>query len=201
MIIALDRIIDAATTSMGTSESATGVTPHGEFEAPNSTTYVVRRRLNSVSNLVSAGTGYGTVTDSSERNFALSLHRIKRNSGLSWGEVARVLGVSRRTVYNWLASTKVSGVNAQRVAGMYRAITQELANVPRSAAREFLLAPGPHGVRLDAIARDLRARYPHKQPAMSGFDKLRAASLSADPMITGGLDESVEVVHAEDPWL
>lgn len=195
MTVTIERMVDAMTSVVvvGTGSVRAGM----DIGPVNTTTYVVKQQMPSVSELIGSGTGYGSVTDSSDRNFSLSLRRIQEHSGLSWGEIARTLGVSRRTVHNWLTSARVSGVNAMRVAGLYRAITQELTHVPRDAARDHLLAPGADGTRLAKIARDLRVQYPHKRPPVGGFGALQSAAAGADVMITGGLDEAVEVIESD----
>lgn len=157
---------------------------------------VFRSQLVTASDLIATHTGYGIATDESSRDFSQSLRRIQENSGMSWGEVAAALGVSRRTVHNWLAAGRVNGDNARRIAGLYRAVTQELAGVPRDGARAHLLAPGPDGTRWASITRALRTNYPRKSPAASGFGALHVETPVTDlTPITGGLDDSVDVIE------
>lgn len=195
----LERLIEASTT-VGREQHALFLTP-SEFGTSNATTYVVVRPSTSVASLVRVGTSYGRVTDSSDRSFALSLRRLQEHSQLTWGETARVLGVSRRTVHNWLTTAKVNGENARRIGGLHRALTQELAAVPRENAREYLLAPGPDGgSRLAVIARDLRAQYPRQRQVASGFRILRSSdSTQEDPVVTGGLHDEIEIVGTDGP--
>jgi biotin operon repressor len=161
----------------------------------SATQYAIRRMVASLGTLLEPRTSYGIVMDTSHRSFALTLRRIQSNSALSWNEVARTLGVSRRTVYNWLGESKVNGVNAGRVAGLYRALTQELTGVPRDQARSHLLAPSSDGVTpLVRITRDLRTQYPRRKPVLSGFDLLQTAESSDETMISGGVDDSMRVV-------
>lgn len=197
----LEKLIETSTTVGGVHFAH--VPPSSEFRMSNATTYAVRRSSPSVESLVRVGTGYGTVTDSSDRNFAASLRRLQEASQLTWGEIARVLGVSRRTVHNWLTTAKVNGENARRIGGLYRALTQELAATEREDAREYLLAPGPDGsTRLAVIARDLRTQYPRKQPGPGGFSILRSSGgvTRPDPVISGGLDQEIEMVETDGPF-
>ncbi len=118
---------------------------------------------------------------------------------MSWGEIASALGVSRRTVHNWLAAGRVNGENARRISGLYRAVTQELVGVPRESAREHLLAPGDDGTRWAAITRAIRADYPRRPRVSSGFDVLRASSPTSDlSHIDGGLDETLDLIEGDD---
>jgi DNA-binding transcriptional regulator YiaG len=170
-----------------------------EFVSRNATQYMVKRVVESLSSLMETRTGYDTVTDTSDRNFPLSLRRIQASSDLSWGEIARTIGVSRRTVHNWLTGTKVNGMNATRVASLHSAIMRELTYVPHDQARSHLLAPGPDGITpLSRLTRYLRAQSQPERPVIGGFDLLRSPSSSEQPLITGGLDESIPVVVLDD---
>lgn len=50
------------------------------------------------------------------------LQRLRRLSGLSWGEIARAVGVSRRTIHNWLTGARVAGVHLARLLELSRMI-------------------------------------------------------------------------------
>lgn len=160
---------------------------------------ILRAESVTASDLITTRTGYGIATDESTREFSHSLRRIQENSAMSWGEIAAALGVSRRTVHNWLAAGRVMGDNALRIAGLYRAVTQELTGVPLDSARAHLLAPGADGTRWAAITRSIRSDYPRRQRAASGFGVLR--SETSDPDLTpihGGFDTSVDVLEGDD---
>lgn len=195
MTSTLDHLISAST-----SAGVDARTKHQGFvdSVGSWTTYAVSMPTISFSSLVFSGTGYGTVVDSTNRDFAQSLNRIKDHSGLSWGEIARTVGVSRRTVHNWLTSSKVNGVNVRRVAGLYRAVTQELTAIPRESARSYLLAPNPDGDRLATIARDLRARYPHSRPAVDAVRLLESPRGVEGPLVSGGVDATIETFDQDD---
>lgn len=163
------------------------------------TQYILRHAVISIETLISTGTGYGTVTDATERDFAMSLRSIQEHSGLNWGEIARALGVSRRTVHNWLIGTKVNGINARRVAGLYRGILQELVGVSRESARTHLLAPDANGTTaLARITKDVRGKYGTKAPTISGVDLLRTPESADETMTTGGLDPEMPVLGFSD---
>lgn len=196
MTATLEFLIQSRTTN------ETSVAPSREkpdFAFNHGTLYVVKRQDVSLASLVEIRTGYGTVTDTSERNFAVSLRSIKEHSGLSWGEIARTIGVSRRTIHNWLADARIRGVNAARVSGLYRAVTQELTGIPRSRARSFLLAPGDDGITpMSRITLGLRSNYVRQRPVIGGVDLLRTSAPGDDPIINGGLDASIPGVDLDE---
>lgn len=191
MTSTLERLLEPAT-SYTVARTEPRVTFEGTMPG------VTRSESVTAADLVTTRTGYGLATDESGRDFSQSLRRIQENSGMSWGEVAAALGVSRRTVHNWLVAGRVNGENAKRIAGLYRAVTQELTGVPRDAARARLLAPGPDGTRWAAVTRAIRSDYPRKPAAGSGFGALRVETPVSDlTPIHGGLDTSVEVIEGD----
>lgn len=188
----LERLIEPTTSySLGRAE------PTLEFAGTMSG--VVRAVFVTATDLVSTRTGYGIAKDGAARDFGQSLRRIQEHTGMSWGEIASALNVSRRTVHNWLAAGRVNGENARRISGLYRAVAQELIGVPRESAREHLLVPGDDGTRWAAITRAIRADYPRRPRVASGFDVLRGASSTSDlSHIDGGLDETLDVIEGDD---
>lgn len=50
------------------------------------------------------------------------LQRLRRLSGLSWGEIALAVGVSRRTIHNWLNGARVAGVHLARLVTLSRVV-------------------------------------------------------------------------------
>lgn len=144
------------------------------------------------------GTGFRLATDADHRGFADALRRIQQHSGLDWGQIARTIGVSRRTLYNWLGGSKVSGVNAQRLTAFYNALTDELAVTARDEAREHLLAPSGAGPSpLARISVYLRDSYPHRPPVLRANNLLAAPALGDQAPDTGDLDDVIPVVYPD----
>lgn len=161
--------------------------------------YVWRGETRSEQGLASEPEGIKPASDDSSRDFADSLRRIQMHSGLSWGEISRTLGVSRRTVHNWLSGSRVSGVNALRVAGLYKAITQELTNQPRESARSYLLSPSSDGsTRLGEIGRWLRELHPADTPVLSGFELLRVSESAEGGLRSGGWAAEIPAVPIDE---
>lgn len=76
--------------------------------------------------------------------FSTALVSLRRRSGLSYGEIATAIGVSRRTLHLWLANGKVSARNAGRLSALVALVGQhEQMTAPLTRSR--LLAPSGDG--------------------------------------------------------
>ncbi|HVQ96432.1 MAG TPA: hypothetical protein VMU51_35770 [Mycobacteriales bacterium] len=72
-------------------------------------------------------------------------------SGLTWDQLGRVFGVSRRAVHLWANGGRMNSINAQTLADLV-AVVRELPARSPSDARAQLLAAGPDGrSKLDAL--------------------------------------------------
>lgn len=85
---------------------------------------------------------------------------LHENSGLTWDQIARALGVSRRSVHLWASGGRVSSRNAEHLASMYAAVREVDAPHAR-ARRDALLA--------------------HRSGRMSIYDEI--ASSNRSPMV------------------
>lgn len=93
------------------------------------------------------------------------LQRLRRTSGLSWGEIASAVGVSRRTVHNWLAGTHVAAVHLTRLLEMSR-VVDIVTTGSAEATRTALVRPNSTGRSiLDEMA--LTARPARRRPLSS----------------------------------
>lgn len=72
------------------------------------------------------------------------LLRIRSVSSLNWSQVALALGVSRRTVHNWLSGTQIAPVHLERVGELAKLVDAAAVGQP-TATRSLLTSPGPHG--------------------------------------------------------
>lgn len=152
-----------------------------------------------LSMLVESQTGYRLVTDEENRNFSDVLQRIQQHTQLEWSEIARTLGVSRRTVYNWLSGTRVSGANAKRLGAFYNAAIQELTGVDRKDARAFLMAPQEDGgTVLARITRYLREHYRRPASPVRASELLQPALVPDEPSMTGGFDPGIEIPELDE---
>ena len=93
------------------------------------------------------------------------LQRLRRLSGLSWGEIAQAVGVSRRTIHNWLTGARVAGVHLARLLELSR-VVDIVATGSVQATRTALLQPNANGRSiLDDLA--LAARPARRRPLSS----------------------------------
>jgi hypothetical protein len=73
-----------------------------------------------------------------------TLQRLRRISGLGWGDIGRAVGVSRRTIHNWLGGAHVAGVHLTRLLDVSRTI--DLASTGSAeSTRTLLLQPTANG--------------------------------------------------------
>jgi len=93
------------------------------------------------------------------------LQRLRRLSGLSWGEIARAVGVSRRTIHNWLAGARVADVHLTLLLALSR-VVDIVATGSVEATRTALMQPTANGRSiLDDLA--LAARPARRRPLSS----------------------------------
>jgi hypothetical protein len=72
------------------------------------------------------------------------LEWLKGISGLSWGELGRATGVSRRTIHNWLGGARVAEVHLVRLWDVSR-VVHALSAGSAEATRAVLLQPVASG--------------------------------------------------------
>jgi transcriptional regulator with XRE-family HTH domain len=93
------------------------------------------------------------------------LQRLRRMSGLSWGDLGRAVGVSRRTIHNWLGGARVAGVHLARLLELSRLVDVVSTGSPEST-RALLLQPSANGRSIiDDLA--LTARPARRRPISS----------------------------------
>jgi len=113
------------------------------------------------------------------------LQRMRRVSGLNWGEVATAVGVSRRTIHNWLSGARVAGVHLARLTELEHLINAVAAG-SADDTRARLVQAGPHGRSLlDEMA--LNSRPARHRPI---------AILSVGDLV-GPLEEPTELSHEQ----
>lgn len=109
------------------------------------------------------------------------LQRLRRVSGLSWGEIAQATGVSRRTIHNWLTGTRLADVHLDRLLTLHQAVEAIEAGSDR-ATRDALLAPRAGG---RSILEDLSLAARPKRRSLT-------SSLSVADQVTP-VDEAASV--------
>lgn len=93
------------------------------------------------------------------------LQRMRRMSGLTWGELGRAIGVSRRTIHNWLGGARVAGVHLARLLEVSR-VVDLFSTGSAEVTRTRLLQPTANGRSIiDDLA--LAARPARHRPLSS----------------------------------
>jgi transcriptional regulator with XRE-family HTH domain len=93
------------------------------------------------------------------------LQRLRRLSGLSWGEIAQAVGVSRRTIHNWLTGARVAAVHHARLLELGR-VVDIVSTGSAESTRMALMQPSANGRSiLDDLA--LAARPARRRPLAS----------------------------------
>jgi DNA-binding XRE family transcriptional regulator len=72
------------------------------------------------------------------------LQRLRRVTGLSWDDIGRAVGVSRRTIHNWLGGAHVAGVHLARLLDVSRTIDL-VSTGSAESTRTLLLQQAPNG--------------------------------------------------------
>jgi transcriptional regulator with XRE-family HTH domain len=105
-----------------------------------------------------------------DRSWARELGELRRISGLTWEQIAFMLGVSRRSVHNWANGAVVSGVNSERLARTVAVIRSFDTGVAR-VNRVVLMTPDADG------------RSPLDLLSEGQYDVARRALGSADTVV------------------
>lgn len=72
------------------------------------------------------------------------LQRLRRASGLGWGDISAALGVSRRTIHNWLGGARVAGLHLVRLIE-FDLLVKALDTGSADDTRALLMQVGDHG--------------------------------------------------------
>lgn len=80
-----------------------------------------------------------------DRDFVPALlRRLHRISGLSWADIGRAIGVTRRTVHNWMGGARVAGPHLSRIIEVGQ-IIEGASTGSAQSTRAALLSPGATG--------------------------------------------------------
>lgn len=105
-----------------------------------------------------------STADALVKTSAVLVGRLRNTSGLTWDQLARLFGVSRRALHLWASGGRMNAANYERLAHLLQAV-DALPGFTPAQRRAALLAPGARG--------------------MSLFDQLRAEHASSDNDISG----------------
>jgi DNA-binding transcriptional regulator YiaG len=166
---------------------------------PTSTTYTAKFQQQAefvVAGLSITNAGFTESVVAEQPSVADSLRRVHAQSKLTWTEIAATLGVSRRTVHNWLAGMVVSPRHAADLAELTQLISEHsVAGESPDLTRSRLIAPDANGrspltrMSMTRTAHPSRSRIPaatrlsaeaveeSPAPPLHRGTKLRAVSL------------------------
>lgn len=88
-----------------------------------------------------------------------AVRRIRQQSGFTWDELARLFGVSRRTVHAWANGSRLNQAHAQRLGRIVEVVRMYAAPSP-DVTRARLLAPGTDGSVYQQLVREIRSTEP-----------------------------------------
>jgi transcriptional regulator with XRE-family HTH domain len=111
-------------------------------------------------------------------NFSHAIQHAHDTSGLTWDEIAQLVGVSRRTIHNWLHGSKVTASNAKTLARVCSALERESKGDP-IATRAHLLAPRLNG--MSPYARALARHLDNEKKYIDYFNPSQRVSVRESP--------------------
>ncbi len=90
-----------------------------------------------------------------ERTPAILVRTLHDASGLTWEQLARLVGVSRRSIHAWATGARLTAHHQERLAELYTVITDLGGGDARpSRVRDLLLEPKAGGSLFDQIRRE-----------------------------------------------
>lgn len=146
----LDRTFDllSETSALGAMQKSTpNRFPPIILMAPNSTANSIATNRNILAPLEMTTSGLTLPSTSSPESTQKALSELRRLSGLTWDQLAKLFNVSRRSLHFWASGQPLSRFNEEhlhRVLGAIQYIDRGSASLNRS----LLLKPGSNGTPL-----------------------------------------------------
>jgi transcriptional regulator with XRE-family HTH domain len=88
------------------------------------------------------------------------VRKLLKESGLTWDQIARLFGVSRRAVYLWASGGRLNSANQELLTELLQRV-EELPGGTPEEKRRGLLQPQDHGI---SIFDEIRSRRPSSGP-------------------------------------
>ena len=125
------------------------------------------------------GTNSGIPVEGAPRTGLGGVRLIRKLAGLTLEDVARLLGVSRRTIHNWQNGRPVSPASEVAIAGALSFI-ESLGSLPQETIRGALLMPlGQGRAVVDVVQRDPGVALMAARLALTRPHKVATASLES----------------------
>lgn len=99
--------------------------------------------------------------------------KLRLESGLTWDQISRLFGVSRRAVHLWASGGRMNAANEELLANLV-ALVEELPGVNPSEKRASILQPQPDG---RSIFDQIRSRH------ASGDSDINRAAFEFDQLL------------------
>lgn len=87
------------------------------------------------------------VEHAAERPSAETVRKLHADSGLTWTQLGKMFGVSRRAVHHWASGGRMNSANAERLAELVAEV-RKLQGTTAEQRRAALFAPGADGVSI-----------------------------------------------------
>lgn len=113
-----------------------------------------------------------TPSRAGQANTADTVKRVRAESGLTWDQLARIFGVSRRAVHHWASGGRMNAVNEEQLNELQDVIRQLPGGDP-ATRRSMIFASTPEG---PSIFEQLKSRR-------SSSEILQVAAYSPDGLI------------------
>ena len=134
-----------------------------------------------VAGLSVTNAGFTESVVAEQPSIADSLRRVHAQSKLTWTEIAATLGVSRRTVHNWLAGMVVSPRHAADLAELTQLISEHsVAGESPELTRSRLIAPDANGRSPLTRMSITRTAHPSRS-RISAATRLAAEAVEESP--------------------
>lgn len=116
----------------------------------------------------SSSNGTASASDRRDRasspSVTLAVKHLYEASGLTWEQLARLFGVSRRAVHNWANGGRMTARHIEVLSGLLHRVTGLAASTP-TERRDLLLAPSSSG---QTLFEELREEFSPDRPQISG---------------------------------
>ncbi|GAB3878048.1 hypothetical protein GCM10027612_01730 [Microbispora bryophytorum subsp. camponoti] len=86
-------------------------------------------------------------------NLAEAVRALRDESGLTWDQLGKLFGVTRRALHLWATGGRINAAHTE-VLGAVLQVVRQLPAQDAASRRELLLAPGPDGRSLYDRLRD-----------------------------------------------
>jgi DNA-binding transcriptional regulator YiaG len=110
------------------------------------------------------GGDYATAEEAETKQPAEQVKALHNASGLTWEQLARLFGVSRRAVHHWASGGNMTARNIETLTSLMRTVSALAGSDPASRRMEILM-PGDNGT---SLYERLLSRHRPDMPIIEG---------------------------------